>query len=86
MHRKKYNRIWHKSVYVFNCVCNNDCKIKLDTVGPKHNLELGHASCSNDFQHTWNLINILPNKIGIKNANQLIIGHLNISFLPDLKC
>ena len=29
-----------RQYYVFNCVCNNDCKKQSDTAGPKHTLEI----------------------------------------------
>ena len=34
---------------VFNHVCNNNCERKSNTVGPKHRLEIEHASSSADF-------------------------------------
>ena len=40
--------------YVLNCTCNNDCKRKSDKAGPKHLLEIEHASSSANFQDTGN--------------------------------
>ena len=68
--------------YVSNGVCNNDCKKKSDAVGPKHLLEIKHASSSADFQDKGNQMNAL-HEIRIKNANRLIIGHLKINFLGN---
>ena len=70
------------STYVSNYVCNNDCKRKSDTAGPKHFLGRKHASSSTDFQDTVNQMNTL-HEIKIKNANQLINGHLNINSLRN---
>ena len=53
---------------------NNDCRRKLDTAGPKHLLEINHASVSADFQDTGNQMNAVR-EIRIKNANRLIIFH-----------
>ena len=65
---------------VLNCVCNNNCKRKLDTAGPTHLLK--HASSSDDFQDAGNQMNTL-HEIRIKNANQLIIGRLNVNFFRN---
>ena len=61
--------------YAFNCVCNNGCKINLDTADLKHLLEIEH-----DFQNTGNQVNVF-HETRIKNANRLITGHLNINCL-----
>ena len=66
--------------YVLNCICNNDCKRKSDSAGPKHLLDIKHTSSSADFQDTVNQMNALR-EIRIKNANRLIIGPLNINSL-----
>ena len=50
LRRKNFNRNWQQSgqslartqYYVLNSVCNNDCKRKSDTAGPKHLLEIKH--------------------------------------------
>lgn len=60
LRRKNYNRNCQNSgqslawpqYYVFNCVCDNDCKRKSDKLGPRHLLEIEHASSSTDFQDT----------------------------------
>ena len=78
--RKNFNRNSQRSgqslalpqYYILNCVCNKDCKRKSDTAGPKHLLEIKHASSSDDFRDTGNQMNTLPER-RIKNANQLII-------------
>ena len=57
---------------------SNDCERKSDTAGSKNLLEIKHASSSADFQDTRNQMNTL-HEIRIKNANRLIIGHLNIN-------
>ena len=80
------NRNWQQSgqslarpqYYILNCVCNNDCKRKSDTAGPKHLLEIKHASSLADFQDKGNQMNTL-HEIRIKNANRLINGHVNIN-------
>ena len=64
------------------CICNNDCKRKSDTAGPKHSLEIKHACSSADFQDTGNQMNDL-HEIRTKNANPLIIGQLNINSLRN---
>ena len=64
--------------YVLNSVCNNDCKRSSDTAGPKHLVEIKHASSPADFQDAGNQMNTL-HEIRIKKANQLIIGHLNVN-------
>ena len=66
--------------YVLNSVCNNDCKRKSDTTGHKHLVEIKHASSPADIQDSGNQMNTL-HEMRIKNANRLIIGHLNISSL-----
>ena len=63
-------------------MCNNDCKRKSDKAGPKHLLEIKHASSSADFQDTGNQMNTL-HEIRIKKANRVIIGHLNINSLQN---
>ena len=62
---------------VLKCVCNNDCKRKSDTAGPKHLLKIKHAIISADFQDRANQMKTL-HEMRIKNASRLI-GHLNIS-------
>ena len=65
--RRKFNRNWQQSgqslarsqYYVLNRVCNNDCRRKSDTAGPKHLLEIKHTSTSADFHDTGNQINTL---------------------------
>ena len=65
--RKNFNRNWQQSgqslawpqYYVSNCVCNNDCKRKSDTAGPKHLLELKYSIGSADFQGTGNQMKTL---------------------------
>ena len=86
--RRKLNRNWQQSgqpvarpkYYVLNSVCNNGCKRKPDRAGPKHTLEIKHASSSADFQDPGNQMNPF-HEIRIKNANRLIIGHLNVNSL-----
>ena len=88
LRRKKISRNWQQSgqclarpqYYVLNCISNNDCKRKSDKAGPNHLLEIKHASSSAHFQNTGNQINT-PDEIRIKNANKLIIGHLNLNSL-----
>ena len=88
--RKNFNRNWRQGglsltlpqYYVSDCVCNNDCKRKLDTAGRKHLLEINHASSSADFQDTGNQMNAL-HKVRIKNANRLPSSHLNINSLQN---
>ena len=87
MHRKTFYRNWQQSwqslaqpqYYVFNCVCNNDCKRKSDTAFLKHLLEIEQA----DFQDTGNQMNTL-HEMRIKNANQSIIGHSDINSLRNM--
>ena len=57
--------------YVLNSVCNNDCKRKSDTAGPKHLVEIKHASSPADFQDAGSQMNTL-HEIRMKNANRLI--------------
>ena len=86
LRRRKFNRNWQQSgqslarpqYYVLNSVCNNDCKRKSDTAGPKHLVEIKHASSPADYQDAGNQMNNL-HEIRIKNANRLIIGHLNVN-------
>ena len=86
--RRKFNRNWQQSgtslawpqYYVLNSVCNNDCKRTSHTVGPKHLVEIKHASSPDDFQDAANQMNTL-HEIRIKNASRLIIGHLNVNSL-----
>ena len=54
----------------------------MDTAGPKHLLEIKHASSSADFQDKGNQINSF-HEIRIKNANRLIIGNLNVNSLRN---
>ena len=61
-------------LFYFSTRNNNDCRRKLDTAGPKHLLEINHASVSADFQDTGNQMNAVR-EIRIKNANRLIIVH-----------
>ena len=86
LRRKNFNRNWQQSGksshYVSNSVCNDDCKRKPDTAGPKHPLKTKHACSSADFQDTGNQMNAL-HEIRIKNASRLIIGHLNINSLRN---
>ena len=86
LRRKNFNRNWQQSGkfphYVSNSVCNDDCKRKSDTAGPKHPLKTKHACSSADFQDTGNQMNAL-HEIRIKNASRLIIGHLNINSLRN---
>ena len=90
LRRRKFNRNWQQSgqslarlqYYVLNSVCNNDCKRKSDTAGPKHLVEIKHASSPADFQDAGNQMNTL-HEIRIKNANRLIIGHLNVNSLRN---
>ena len=70
--------------YFSNCVCNNDCKSKSDAAGPKHLLEIKYAVSSADFQDKRNQMKA-AHEIRIKNANRLIIGHLNINYLQNIK-
>ena len=86
--RKIFNSNWQQfrqslawpQYYVFNFICNNDCNRKLDTAGPKYLLEIKYATYSADFQGTGNQTNTFR-EVRIKNANWLIIGHLNINSL-----
>ena len=78
----KVDSLWLGLNTVLNCVRNNDCKRKSDTAGPKHLLEIKHASSSADFQDTGNQMNTL-HETRIKNANQLIIGNLNVNSLRN---
>ena len=60
----------------------NDCERKSDIGGPKHPLEIEHASSSTDFQDTVSQMNVL-HEIRIKNANWLITGNLNVNSLRN---
>ena len=51
-------------------------------LGPKNLVEIKHASSPADFQDTGNQINTF-HEIRIKNANRLIIGHLNVNSLRN---
>ena len=90
LRRRSFNRNWQQNghslarlqYYVLNCVCSNDCKRRSDTAGPKHLLEIKHASSSADFQDTGNQMNTL-HEIKIKNSNRLIIGHLHVNSLRN---
>ena len=53
-----------------------------DTAGPKHSLEIKHASSPGDFQDVGNEMNNLY-EIRFKNANRSIIGHLNVKSLQN---
>ena len=68
--------------FVLNSVCNNDYKRKSDTAGPKHLVKIKHAISPADFQDAGNQMNTL-HEIRIKNANRLIIGHLNVNSLRN---
>ena len=57
---------------------SNDCKRKSDAVGLKHLVEIKHDSHPADFQDAGNQMNTL-HQMRIKNANRLIIGHLNVN-------
>ena len=50
----------------------------MDTAGLKHLVEIKHDSSPADFQDAGNQMNTL-HQIRIKNANRLIIGHLNVN-------
>ena len=63
--------------YVLDFVCNNVCKRKSDTAGPKHLLEIKLTSTSTNFQDKGNQTSTL-NERRIKNVNRLVIGHLNV--------
>ena len=76
----KEDNLVRRRYCVLKCVCNHDCKRKLDTAGPKHLSKTKHAIISADFQDRVNQMNTL-HEMRIKNANRLIIGHLNISSL-----
>ena len=54
----------------------------MDTVGPKHFSEIKHASGPVDFQDAGNQMNTL-HETRIKNANRLIISHLNVKSLRN---
>ena len=54
----------------------------MDTAGLKHPVEIKHASSPTDFQDAGNQMNTL-HEINIKNANLLIIGHLNVNCLRN---
>ena len=54
----------------------------MDTAGLKHLVEIKHDSSPADFQDAGNQMNTL-HQIRIKNANRLIIGHLNINYLRN---
>ena len=79
LRRRKFNKNWQQSgqslarpqYYVLNSVCNNDCKRKSDTAGPKHLVEIKHASSPADFQDAGSQMNTL-HEIRMKNANRLI--------------
>ena len=53
-----------------------------DTTDPKHLLEIKHATGPADFKDSGNQMNTL-HEIRIKNANRLIIGHLNVNSLRN---
>ena len=53
-----------------------------DTAGPKHLLEIKHATGPADFKDAGNQMNTL-HEIRIKNANRLITGHLNVNSLRN---
>ena len=76
------HEIGRPQYYALNSVCNNDCKRKSDTAGPKHLLEIKHASSPTDFEDAGNQMNTL-HETRIKNANRLIIGHLNVKSLRN---
>ena len=76
----KEDNLVRRRYCVLKYVCNHDCKRKLDTAGPKHLSKTKHAIISADFQDRVNQMNTL-HEMRIKNANRLIIGHLNISSL-----
>ena len=67
LRRRKFNGNWQESgqslaqpqYYVLNSLCNNDCKRKSDKAGPKHLVEIKHASSPADFQDAGNQMNIL---------------------------
>ena len=90
LRRRNFNRNWQQSgkslarpqYYVLNSVCNNDCKRKSDTVGPKYFLKIKHASSPADFQDSGNQTNTL-HETRIKNASQLVISHLNVNSLRN---
>ena len=65
-----------------NSVYNNDGKRKLDTAVPKHLVEIKHAISLADFLDAGNQMSTL-NEIRIKNANRLIIDHLNVNSLRN---
>ena len=50
--------------------------------GPQNLVEIKHASSLTDFQDAGNQMNTL-HEIRIKNANRLIIDHLNVSSLRN---
>ena len=68
--------------YVLNSVCNNDCKRKSDTAGPKHLVEIKYASSPADFQNEGNEINTRHEK-RIRKANRLRVSHLNVNSLQN---
>ena len=86
LHTKNFNRnlqsLARSQCYVLDCVCNNDSKRKLLTAGPEHLLEIKHTGSSADSQDTGNRMNSFLD-ITTRNANQLIIGHLNIDSLRN---
>ena len=74
--------LWLGLNTILNSVSNNDCKRKSDTAGPKHLVEIKHASSPADFQDAGNQMNTL-HEIKIKNPDRLIIGHLNVNSLRN---
>ena len=74
--------LWHGLNAVLNSVCNNDWKRNSDTAGPKHLVEIKHTSSPADFQDAGNQMNTF-HEIRTKNANRLIIGHLNVNYLRN---
>ena len=47
------------------CLCNDDCKRKSDTAGPKHFFEIIHGRSSIDLENQKNVVN----EMRIKNTN-----------------
>ena len=69
---------------VLNFVCNNDCKRKSDTAGPKHLVEIKHASSPADFQDAGGQMNT-HHEIRIKNANRLIKDKIDTFLISETK-
>ena len=65
--------------FVLNSVCNNDYKRKSDTAGPKHLVKINMLSVPLISRNQMNTLH----EIRIKNANRLIIGHLNVNSLRN---